>query len=207
MKQKQQKNINNSKFSVLWGCISLLLFILLISLTISLAYLSGQKELEDSSFVGKATIVSITNSTTSSPIPFAAGETKNCEISIQLDANVDCVVRVKVAYSYFDNHETKHTVPDNVTPTISTTQGGFVSDEDGLCYYFDANAKDITELNFISSITFDDNSATNAQYVGLNLRIYVDAEIIQQKAINYSSHPWGDNAPSEWIERAKNNFT
>ena len=208
MKEKQQKNINKlQKNTAIWGAVSLLLFIALVSLTISLAYLSGKKEIDNStSQLGQATILSITNPTTSSPIAFSKGATKDCGISIKLSANVDCVVRIKIAYSYYDNYETKRTVPDNVTPNLSTSQGGFVSDEYGLCYYFDANAKDIDELLFISSITFDDDEATNDLYVGLSLRVSVDAEILQQKAIDYSSHPWRDNAPSEWIARAKNNF-
>lgn len=207
MKEKQQKNMNKSiKTTAIWGAVSLLLFVALITLTVSLAYLSGKKDIDGASTTGQATIVSITNPTTSSPIAFSKGATKDCGISIKLSANVDCVVRIKIAFSYYDNYETKRTVPDNVTPNLSTSQGGFVSDEYGLCYYFNANAKDITDLEFISSITFDDDLATNDLYVGLNLRISVDAEILQQKVIDYSSHPWRDNAPTEWLERAKNNF-
>lgn len=208
MKEKQHKNFNKSlKSSAIWGAISLLLFVMLLSLTISFAYLSGKKEVKETVATGQATIVSITNPTISSPLPFSKGSTKECKISITLSANVDSVVRIKIAYSYYDNHETKCTVPDNVTPNLSTSQGGFVSDQHGLCYYFDANAKDITTLNFISSITFDDDPTTNDLYAGLNLRISVDAEILQQKAINYSAHPWRDNAPTDWLDRAKNNFS
>lgn len=208
MKEKQQKNINKlQKNTAIWGAVSLLLFVALVSLTISLAYLSGKKDIDNStSQLGQATILSITNPTTSSPIAFSKGATKDCAISIKLSANVDCVVRIKIAFSYYDNYETKRTVPDNVTPNLSTSQGGFVSDEYGLCYYFNANAKDIDELLFISSITFDDDEATNDLYVGLSLRVSVDAEILQQKVIDYASHPWRDNAPTEWLERAKNNF-
>ena len=100
MKEKQHKNFNKSlKSSAILGAISLLLFVMLLSLTISFAYLSGKKEVKETVATGQATIVSITNPTTSSPIAFSKGSTKECEISITLSANVDSVVRIKIAYS------------------------------------------------------------------------------------------------------------
>ena len=64
MKEKLHKNFNKSlKSSAIWGAISLLLFVVLLSLTISFAYLSGKKEVQETVEIGQATIVSITNPT------------------------------------------------------------------------------------------------------------------------------------------------
>lgn len=201
---KTNKKILNKNFLIM--AVAFTLLIVLIATSVSLAYIKKNKEVASSSSeIGTTEIVSISNPTINNPINFSAGATVACPININLSANVDSVVRVKVATSFYDENGVQKVLPNYLTLNLDQTHGTWTSDEYGLCFYLNNNAKDLSTLNFISSITFNNDSYAE-NYVGTQLKLVVEAEILQQKSIDYTNHPWKDNAPSSWLTQAENNF-
>jgi len=166
------------------------------------AYIHRQREIESSTKIGHAQIVSISNPTTIQKVIINDGLTQNLNISINLDCNIDAVVRVKISPRYFDSFERINLLPNNVTYSFNASQGSWIPDENNMCFYFDSSVKDITVLNFIDSISFD-NETIN-EYENHSVDFIIEADILQTNTIDYNNHPWKDNAPSTWIEKIKN---
>ena len=169
--------------------------------TIAYAYIYRQREIEGNSKVGHCEIVSISNPTAERKINIAAGESQDLKISISLDCNINAVVRVKITPKYYDSFDRTVILPNNIIYNTNTSQGNWMADEFNLCFYFDNTVKNIETLDFINSISF------NQQNIGLYQNHYLDfvieADILQTSAIDYDNHPWKDNAPQEWLNKVK----
>lgn len=166
------------------------------------AYLVKQKEAQISTQVGQAKVLSVENYFQSQKIEFVANQTIDCPISINLSCNVDAVLRVKISTRYFDNFERLVSVPTNIYYNLDTSQGTWTSDGFDLCFYYDGSVKNIDKLNFMSSITC--GSDESQLYDGLSMDFVIEVDVLQIAAVDYSNHPWKDNAPQEWIDKIKN---
>ena len=183
--------------------ISILLFLSLsvVGGTIAYAYIYRQREIEGNSKVGHCEIVSIQNPTVENKINIGNGEDKSLNISISLDCNINAVVRVKITPKYYDSFDRTVVLPNNIIYNTDSSQGNWMADEFNMCFYFDNSVKNIETLSFSNSISFSQENI--ALYQDHFLDFVIEADILQTSAVDYSNHPWKDNAPEEWIEKVK----
>ena len=183
--------------------ISILVFLSLsvVGGTIAYAYIYRQKEIEGNSKVGHCQIVSISNPTKETKLNIGNGESQDLTISVNLDCNINAVVRIKISPKYYDSFDRTVTLPNNVIYNTDTSKGNWMADEFNMCFYFDASVKNIQTLNFTNSISF--NQENIDLYKNLSLDFIIEADILQTSAIDYNNHPWKDNAPSQWLEKVK----
>lgn len=185
----------------------LIVFILLIvaiptTSLIVYAYLSNSKEANIETQIGEVKVLSVDNYSSSNKLKFEAGQTIDCPISVNLSCNVDAVLRVKIVARYFDQFDRQVTVPNNVEYNLDDTVSSWTSDGFDLCFYFNGSIKNISTLNFLSSITCGTSSEEN--YSNYTIDFIVEVDVLQMSTIDYTDHPWKDDAPQEWIDYIKN---
>lgn len=181
---------------------SFLLVCLIATLGVTLTYLKDVGEISSGTQIGKVSVISVSNPTTSNKIDFVAGQNIEVPISINLDCNVDAVLRVKIAARYFDKNDRLIYLANNLTYNLNTSQGTYTSDGFDLCFYFNGSIKDITTLNFLTSVTCGDDPSN--EYSDVSIDFVIEVDTLQMKGIDYDNHPWKDNAPVEWINLIKN---
>lgn len=185
--------------------IALISILLVLSLsvvggTIAYAYISRERNIEGGSKVGHCQIISISNPTLNSKIKIS-DQTQDLNISISLDCNINAVVRVKIIPKYYDIFDRTVNLPNNIIYNTENDEGTWIADEYNMCFYYDTSVKDVEILNFINSISFDQEN--NSLYENHTVEFIIEADILQTSAIDYNNHPWKDNAPEEWLNRVK----
>ena len=165
------------------------------------AYINRIRELEANAKVGHAEIVSIENPSLTNKVVFGSGEDVPLLISLNLDCNVDAVVRVKIAPKYYDSFDRTVSLPNNIIYNFDSSIGEWVSDGFNMCFYLDASVKDLETLKIMNTISFSQDDVS--LYEGCSIEFVVEADILQTKGIDYENHPWKDNAPSAWLEKVK----
>lgn len=168
---------------------------------IAYAVLSNQNKLDINTEVGTVKVISVDNPTSSNKIKFSAAETISCPITLNLSANVDAVLRVKIATRYFDNFERIISVPNNIQYNLEGAEN-WTSDGFDLCFYYNSSIKDLTSLTFMNGIICGED--LNGAYENIYMDFVVEVDVLQMSAIDYSNHPWKDNAPASWIEKIQN---
>lgn len=166
------------------------------------AYIRREKSAESQTKVGHAEIVSVDNSTAENRIEIGDGSQKSVNIKINLDCNIDAVIRVKISPRYFDDFDRVSVLPNNIIYNFDNTAGNWIADSNNMCFYLDSSVKDITSVDFINSVSFSANNISN--YQNCTLDFIVEVDILQTAAVDYNNHPWKDNAPAEWLEIVKN---
>ena len=166
------------------------------------AYIRTQKDAEFQTKVGHAEIVSVENSTTENKIAIGDGSLKSANIKINLDCNIDAVIRVKISPRYFDNFDRVSVLPNNVIYNFDNTAGNWIADSNNMCFYLNSSVKNLDSVNFINSVSFSTTNIEN--YENCTLDFIVEVDILQTAGIDYNNHPWKDNAPAEWLETVKN---
>ena len=169
--------------------------------TIAFAYIYRERKIDGTSKVGHCQIVSISNPTLDQKINIENGVDKNLNISISLDCNINAVVRIKITPKYYDSFPRTVVFPNNIIYGTDTTEGNWIADDFNMCFYFDSSVKGIQTLNFINTISF--NQENIDLYQNHYLDFVVEADILQTSAIDYNNHPWKDNAPEQWLEKVK----
>ena len=190
--------IKNRIFIFIVACA--LCIITLASGTLIYALKYKEKNVSYGTQVGQAKIVSINNSTKTSKIELSANSSHQINVSVNLSCNVDGVVRVKVSPRFYNELDQLTVLPNNLTYVFNETQGQWLSDANYMCFYFNETVKNISTLNFLSSILTPNNELLN----GYKLDLVVEAEILQLNGVDYANHPWKDNAPAEWLNKFKN---
>ena len=150
------------------------------------------------STIGKTEVVSIENSTLSK-LEYKTSGSSEAHIKINLDCNVDAVLRVKVSPRFYDENDRIVVVPNTLEYVFDFMQGTWTADENNMCFYFNGSVKGIAELDFIREIRF-----SNHNYENLKFDLVIEVDVLQMTAVDYSNHPWKDNAPQEWINLIKN---
>ena len=186
--------------------ISLVLVILVICIAVSSiigvsAYIHRLRELESNTKIGHAEIISLINPTTNNKLTITEETNQNINVSINLDCNVDAVIRVKISPRYYDSAERIIILPNNIKYNFDTTHGNWIADDLNMCFYLDSTVKDLSSITIINSITFD--SSTISDYQNCLLDFIIEADILQTTSIDYSNHPWKDNAPMSWLDKVK----
>lgn len=164
---------------------------------IAYAVLQNQKDLSVNTQVGTVEVVSVENPSLDEKIKFTTGETISCPITINLSANVDAVLRVKIATRYFDNFERLISVPNNIQYDLNGSVN-WTSDGFDLCFYYNASIKDMTSLTFINGIVCGEDP--DGTYDNVYMDFVVEVDVLQMSAIDYANHPWEDNAPESWLD-------
>lgn len=165
---------------------------------VSFAVAYKQNQEKHTTTIGRTKIVSIDNSTLSK-LEYKTSGSSEAHIKINLDCNVDAVIRVKVSPRFYDENDRIIVVPNNLEYVFDSTKGTWTADQNNMCFYFNGSVKDLTEIDFIREIKF-----SNHNYENYKFDLIVEADILQMAVIDYSNHPWKDNAPQEWINLSKN---
>lgn len=165
---------------------------------VSFAVAYKQNQERHTTTIGRTKITSIDN-TTLSKLEYKKSGSSEAHIKINLDCNVDAVIRVKVSPRFYDENDRIIVVPNNLEYVFDFMQGDWIADENNMCFYFNKSVKNMTELDFIREIKF-----SNHNYENYKFDLIVEADILQMSVIDYSNHPWKDNAPQEWINLIKN---
>ena len=172
------------------------------SITIGIAtYVHRQHEIESTTKIGHAEIVSISNPSKQNKISITDSNSKDLQISINLDCNIDAVVRVKISPRYYDDFDRVVVLPNNIIYSTNSTQGNWIADSSNMCFYFNKSVKNISTLYFLD--TFSLKSESIDDYLNCSVDFIVEVDILQTSAIDYDNHPWKSNAPEAWLEQVK----
>ena len=150
--------------------------------------------------IGQAKIVRVINPYETEKVAISANSSSSFQISIDLNCNVNAVVRVKITPWFYNSLDEHVMLSNDINYNLNTSQGAWVSDANNMCFYFNESVKNISNLKFISGISIPNDSSFNNHKVSF----VVEAEILQIAGLDYDNHPWGDNAPSDWLNKFKN---
>lgn len=165
------------------------------------AYIHRKRDLEGATKVGHAEIVTINNPTISSRLSFSEGNKVDVEVSVDLDCNVDAVMRVKILPKFYDLADRNVILPNNLIYNFSNTEGNWIRDDSYMCFYLDKNVKNKNNVIVLNSVIVDNGNLE--LYQNYKIELIVEVDIIQTNSIDYDNHPWKDNAPAQWLEIVK----
>ena len=165
-------------------------------ISFAVAYKQNREQLTTE--IGTVKVVSVVNPTESTKLEYKTTETTNVNVSINLDCNVNAVVRVKISPRFYDENDRQVVIPNSLIYNVNDHQGRWISDTNNMCFYFANSVKDIEVLDFLKSISFNTH-----EYFNYKFDLVIEADILQTVGIDYSNHPWKENAPQEWLNIVK----
>lgn len=166
------------------------------------AYVHRNRNLNGETKVGHAEIVAINNPTLLNRISFNEKNEVDAVVSVDLDCNIDAVIRVKILPKFYDSVDRNVVISNNLIYVFDNSWGSWLNDDGYMCFYFNKSVKNKDNIRVLNSVRVNDENL--AIYQSYKIELIVEVDIIQTNAIDYNNHPWKDNAPSEWIEIIKN---
>ena len=134
-------------------------------ISFAVAYKQNREQLTTE--IGTVKVVSVVNPTESTKLEYKTTGTTNVNVSINLDCNVNAVVRVKISPRFYDENDRQVVIPNSLIYNVNDHQGRWISDTNNMCFYFANSVKDIEVLDFLKQslnkfgLTLSNSSAIN----------------------------------------------